>query len=115
MSGLKDVLTWAETFPAYEARNGYPRASLPTRHGLRVKAGSRRFVWPGNGSSSHARNGRVHGDIVLGWLGSLAGISPDWSAIVRNPSVVYYEGEAAVNRAYDGAVRAYYRSPLVRD
>ncbi len=40
--------------------------------------------------------------LVLGWLGGIAGISPNWGAIARDPSTIYYH-----------AVRAYYRSPLV--
>ena len=51
--------------------------------------------------------------LVLGWLGNLAGISPDWGAVVRDPSAIYYGAQGAMNRAYDEAIRAYYRSPLV--
>ena len=39
--------------------------------------------------------------LVIGWLGSVAGLSPNWGEIARDPSTVYYQ-----------AVRAYYRSPL---
>jgi hypothetical protein len=51
--------------------------------------------------------------LVLGWLGSLAGVSPRWAAVVRDPAAIYYEAQGAVNRAYDEAIRMYYRSPLV--
>ena len=51
--------------------------------------------------------------LVLGWLGNLAGISPDWTAVVRDPAAIYYGAQGALNRAYDGAIRTYYRSPLV--
>jgi hypothetical protein len=53
--------------------------------------------------------------LVLGWLGSLAGISPQWTTVVRNPAAIYYEAQGAVNRAYDEAVRRYFRSPLVNE
>ena len=39
--------------------------------------------------------------LVLAWMGSIAGISPNWGAIARDPSTIYYQ-----------AVRACYRSPL---
>ena len=35
--------------------------------------------------------------------------------LVRNPAAIYYQAEGAVNRAYDQAVRRYYRSPLVTE
>jgi len=53
--------------------------------------------------------------VVLGWLGSFAGISPNWSNVVRNPVGVYYAAQGAMNRAYDEAIRRYYRSPLVNE
>ena len=51
--------------------------------------------------------------LVLGWMGNLAGISPNWTTVVRNPAAIYYDAQGAVNRAYDEAIRTYYRSPLV--
>ena len=51
--------------------------------------------------------------LVLGWLGNLAGISPDWSAVVRDPASLYYGTRGVMNRAYDEAIRSYYRSALV--
>jgi hypothetical protein len=53
--------------------------------------------------------------LVLGWLGSLAGISPSMTTVVRNPTAIYYEAQGAMNRAYDEAIRTYYRSPLVNE
>jgi hypothetical protein len=53
--------------------------------------------------------------LVLSWMGSLAGISPDWANVVRNPSAIYYGAQGAANRAYDEAVRKVYRSPLVSE
>jgi hypothetical protein len=53
--------------------------------------------------------------LVLGWMGSIAGISPDWVRTVRTPGAIYYGAHGALNRAYDEAVRKYYRSPLVTE
>jgi anti-sigma factor RsiW len=53
--------------------------------------------------------------LVLSWMGSLAGISPDWANVVRNPSAIYYGAQGAANRAYDEAIRKVYRSPLVSE
>ena len=53
--------------------------------------------------------------LVLSWMGSLAGISPDWATVVRNPAAIYYGAQGAANRAYDEAVRKVYRSPLVSE
>ena len=53
--------------------------------------------------------------LVLGWMGNLAGISPRWAVAVRHPSAIYYGAHSVVNRAYDEAIRKYYRSPLVTE
>ena len=53
--------------------------------------------------------------LVLGWMGSLAGMSPNWNMVARDPAAVFYGAQGLVNRAYDEAVRAYYRSPLVTE
>lgn len=53
--------------------------------------------------------------LVLGWMGSIAGVSPDWTTAVRNPASIYYGAHTVWNRAYDEAIRKYYRSPLVTE
>ncbi|HEY2381524.1 MAG TPA: zf-HC2 domain-containing protein [Terriglobia bacterium] len=53
--------------------------------------------------------------LVLGWMGSLAGISPDWATAVRHPAAIYYSAHGVLDHAYDGAIRKYYRSPLVAE
>ena len=45
---------------------------------------------------------------MIGWMGSLVGISPDVASIVRNPAAAYYS-------AYDQAVRTFYRAPVVTE
>jgi hypothetical protein len=51
--------------------------------------------------------------IMLGWMGSLAGISMEDVAMVRHPSAIYYRMEGAANRLYGGAVRSIYSSPIL--
>ena len=51
--------------------------------------------------------------IVLGWMGSLAGISAPDVATLRHPSAVYYRIGGWANRIYGDAVRSYYNSELV--
>ena len=51
--------------------------------------------------------------IMLGWMGSLAGISLGDVAMVRHPSAIYYRMEGAANRLYGGAIRSISSSPLL--
>ena len=112
--GMREVLVWAKTFPMFE-----PPAWLPTRILANTPRIAREswldtlaFIWkwiiePRTGVAVFTAA------LVLGWLGNLAGISPDWTAVVRDPAAIYYGAQGAMNRAYDEAIRTYYRSPLV--
>jgi|KBSMisStaDraftv2_1062788.scaffolds.fasta_scaffold08023_8 predicted anti-sigma-YlaC factor YlaD len=51
--------------------------------------------------------------LMLGWMGSLAGISVADVALVRHPSAIYNRMGGWANRLYGDAVRNYYSSPLV--
>ena len=52
--------------------------------------------------------------LMLSWMGSIAGLTPNnLIAVARDPAILYYEAGTLVNRAYGGAVRSYYRAPLV--
>jgi anti-sigma factor RsiW len=51
--------------------------------------------------------------LMLGWMGSVVGISMGDIAMVRHPSAVYSRLEGWANRLYGDAVRSYYSSPLV--
>ena len=51
--------------------------------------------------------------LMLGWMGSLAGISVADVAIVRHPSAIYNRMGGWANRLYGDAVRSYYSSTLV--
>src|SRR2546427_1985525 len=35
--------------------------------------------------------------LVFGLLGNLTGISPDWTAVVRDPAAIYYGAQGVVN------------------
>jgi hypothetical protein len=114
LAGVGNVLEWGKTFPVYE-----PPAWLPSR----VVANTPRVErerWIDTITAAwkwifdpRAAMGVLTATLVVSWLGSLAGISPNWSNVVRNPTAIYYEAQGAMNRAYDEAIRTYYRSPLV--
>ena len=116
ISTMKNVLIWAGNFPVYQPPSWLPaRIVANTSRVAReswfdtVRLGWRWLVEPRTAMAIFTAT------LVLGWLGGLAGISPNWGGIVRNPSSIYYEGQAAANRVYDVVVRAYYRSPLVTE
>ena len=114
LAGMKAVLVWGKSFPAHE-----PPAWLPGR----IIANTPRVAresWTDTIAAAwkwvadpRIAMGLFTASLMLGWLGSLAGISPNWTAVARNPAAVYYEAQGAVNRAYGEALRRYYRSPLV--
>ena len=51
--------------------------------------------------------------LMVGWMGSLVGITLSDVAMVRHPSAIYYRMGGWANRMYGDAVRSYYGSPLV--
>ena len=51
--------------------------------------------------------------LVLGWMGSLAGISAPDIATLRHPVGIYHRIGGWANRLYGDAVRSYYSSPIV--
>jgi anti-sigma factor RsiW len=115
LAGMTEVLAWGKSFPVYEAP-----AWLPTR----IIANTPRIAresWLDTLTSvgrwiiePRTAMALFTATLVLSWLGSLAGISPgNWTTVVRDPAAIYYGAQGLVNRAYDEAVRSYYRSPLV--
>ncbi len=116
LAGMTNVLAWGHAFPVYEAPAWLPVriiANTPRLERERwidtIAAAWKRFIDP------RFAMGLFTATLMLGWLGSLAGISPDWRTVVRNPAAIYYEAHGAVNRAYDEAIRRYYRSPLITE
>ena len=114
LAGMREVLLWAKTFPVYEAPAWLPARIVANTPRVERESwrDTLRSVWNW-AVEPRAAMAVFTATLVLGWLGSLAGISPNWSTIVRDPSSIYYGAQGAMNRAYDEAIRAYYRSPLV--
>jgi anti-sigma factor RsiW len=116
LANVRRVLTWGSTFPVYEAPTW-----LPTRIIANTPRVAREswldtlgliWKWIAEPRTAMALFTAV---LVLSWMGNLAGVSPDWTSVVRNPSAIYYGAQGTLNRAYDGAVRRYYRSPFVSE
>ena len=53
--------------------------------------------------------------LMLGWMGSIVGISAADLTMVRHPSAIYNRMGGWANRLYGDAVRSYYSSPLVNE
>ena len=113
-ANMGKLLDWGKTFPVHEAPAWLPSriiANTPRVERERwidtIAAVAKWVVGP------RVAMGVFTATLMLGWLGNVAGISPNWTTVVRNPTAIYYEAQGAVNRAYDEAVRRYYRSPLV--
>src|SRR5439155_1007216 len=89
ISTMKSVLVWAGDFPAYQAPSWLPvRIVANTPRVAReswldtVRLGWRWLIEPRTAMAIFTAT------LVLGWLGGLAGISPNWGAIVRDPSSI---------------------------
>lgn len=116
LAGMMEVVAWGRTFPVYEAPSWLvPRIIANTPRVSReswldtIGAIGKWLVEPRTAMAVFTAT------LVLGWMGSIAGISPDWFRTVRTPGAIYYGAHSALNRAYDEAVRKYYRSPLVTE
>jgi hypothetical protein len=116
LAGMTEVVAWGKSFPVYEAPSwlaarivaNTPRVSHESWLDP-ITAIGRWLVEPRTAMAMFTAT------LVLGWMGSIAGVSPDWVRAVRSPSAIYYGAHSALNRAYDEAVRKYYRSPLVTE
>jgi anti-sigma factor RsiW len=109
LAGMAEVLAWGQSFPSYE-----PPAWLATRivantpHVVRetwldtLTAVGRWVIEP------RTAIGLLTTVLMVGWMGSLAAPAANWSALVRNPSAIYY-------RAYDEVVRTFYRAPVITE
>ena len=116
LAGMTRVLAWGKGFPVHEA---------PAWLATRIIANTPRVAresWADTIGSvwkwivePRTAMAVFTATLVLGWLGSIAGISPNWTTVVRNPTSIYYGAQGAMNHAYDEAVRRYYRSPLVTE
>ena len=114
LAGMTEVLVWGKTYPIYETPSWLttrilaqtPRVTRETWVDTLVAVG-RWIIEPRTAMAVFTAT------LVLGWLGNIAGISPNWAEVVRDPAGIYYGAETLVNRTYAQAVRTYYRSPLV--
>ena len=103
LAGMKEVIVWGRNFPSYQAPPWLPArivANTPViarERWLDTLASIGRWI-----VEPRTALAIFTSVLVFGWLGSVAGISPDWSSVLRDPGAIYYQ-----------AVRAAYRSPLV--
>jgi hypothetical protein len=110
LSGMSMVLDWGRNFPVFEAPAWLPiRILANTPHRVvqetwidTLSAFGRWLIEP------RTAIGLLTTVLMIGWMGSLAGISPDFASIARNPAAVYYT-------AYDKAVRTFYQAPVVTE
>jgi len=116
LAGISEVITLGKSFPVYEAPAwlatrivaNTPRVSHESWLDTLTAVG-KWIVEPRTAMAVFTAT------LVLGWMGSIAGISPEVVRNVRTPSAIYYGAYSVLNRAYDEAVRTYYRSPLVTE
>ena len=105
LAGMREVVAWGKNFPAYDAPTWLPGrivANTPAiaREGwLDTLALIGRWI-----IEPRTALAILTSVLVLGWLGTVTGISPDWATVIRDPGAIYYQ-----------AVRAAYRSPLVTE
>jgi predicted anti-sigma-YlaC factor YlaD len=116
LSNMRDVMAWGRHFPVYDVPAWLPLRILANTPQLAREHWTDTLVaaWRCM-TQPRVAMGLFTATLVLGWLGSLAGISPNWNSVVRNPAGIYYEAQGAMNRAYGEAIRRYYRSPIVNE
>jgi predicted anti-sigma-YlaC factor YlaD len=116
LAGMGHVLEWGKTFTVYEAPAWLPSRIIANTPRVERERWIDTIAAVGKWVlNPRAAMGVFTATLVLSWMSSLAGFSPDWTTVVRNPAAIYYEAQGAVNRAYDEAVRRYYRSPLLTE
>jgi hypothetical protein len=103
LAGMRQVIEWGKNFPIHDAPVWLATRILANTPIVAretwvdtLQAIARWIIEPRTAMAIFTAT------LVLGWLGGAAGISLDWSEIVRDPGAVYYQ-----------AVRAASRSPLV--
>jgi anti-sigma factor RsiW len=109
LNDMRGVMVWSKNFPVYEAPPWLAtRIIANTPHVVRetwqdtVAAIGRWIIEP------RTAMGLLTAVLMVGWLGSFVGISPNVGSFIRNPSAAYY-------RVYDEAVRSFYRAPVVTE
>ena len=114
LHGVRDVMQWGRDLPVQ-----LPPPWLSTRiisntpHVVRITWRDwAANVWR-NVAEPRFALALLTSTLMLGWMGSLAGISARDVAMVRHPSAIYYRMGGLANRMYGGAVRSIYSSPIV--
>ena len=109
LAGMNDVLVWTRDFPVYDVPAWLPSRILANTPKVvretwtdTLAAVGRWFIEP------RTAMGLLTAVLMIGWMGSLAGVSADVVAAVENPAAVCYS-------AYDQAVRMFYRAPVVTE
>ena len=116
LAGMSEVMLWGKDFPVYDAPPwlaGRIIANTPKvvrETWLDTLAAIGRWL-----IEPRTAMGLLTTVLMVAWLGSLAGITPDFAAVVRDPRIVYYNAGDLMNRAYDRAVKTFYRAPLVTE
>src|SRR5262245_1983950 len=90
LAGMRHVITWGETFPVYEPPSGLPARIVSSTPRIAHESWTdtlllawRWLIEPRIAMAIFTAT------LVIGWLGALAGVSPNWEAIVRDPASIY--------------------------
>ena len=105
LAGMTEVVAWGKRFPAFEAPAWLPARIVANTPVIAKERWIDTLVSTGRWIIEPRTALAIFTSaLVIAWLGSAAGISPDWETVVRDPGAIYYQ-----------AMRAAYRSPLVRE
>src|SRR5215475_15148664 len=82
LAGMRQVLTWGETFPVYESPSWLPAriVSNAPRIAHESWTDTLRLAWQWL-IEPRVAMAIFTATLVIGWLGALAGVSPNWAAI----------------------------------
>ena len=114
LDGVRQVIQWGRDFQVQPSPAWLPaRIVANTPKVVRVTwADWRRNVWKDVCEPRFAL-ALLTATLVLGWMGSLAGITGSDIAMIGRPSAIYSRLDGWANRVYGDVVRSYYSSPLV--
>ena len=114
LEGVRDVMQWGREFPS-EAAPEWLSTRIVANTPIVVRVTWMdwfRSAWKTLSEPRFAM-ALMTSTLIIGWLGSTAGISASDLSIVRSPSAIYYGVEGWATRIYGNAVRQYYSSPIV--
>jgi hypothetical protein len=114
LAGVREVMQWGKEFPV-EPAPAWLSTRIVANTPIVVRVTWRDWVatvWR-NVSEPRFAMSLLTSMLMIGWIGSMAGITPSDLSVVRHPSEIYYGVEGWASRVYGDAVRNYYSSPLV--